>query len=187
MGNADGMSRRGNKSDYYLTPPMCIHALLENHAIDKNARILDPCCGAGIIGSVLRDHGYHNIVEEDILSGNDFLKKNYDDCFDLVISNPPYSLKNQFIKKGLLEAKEVIYILPANVINYNEFQENFLDVPWYKGRYLMRPKFFMADNYNNNLPRRGGISSYAWFIWDTNNGLSGKSWERYISLEKYFN
>lgn len=33
MGNADGMSRRGNDSDYYLTPPMCIDAFLNEYTL----------------------------------------------------------------------------------------------------------------------------------------------------------
>ena len=193
MGNADGMSRRGNDSDFYSTPPMCVHEIAKKFLVFDEANgdyvtILDPCCGTGVIGNVLRQYSTDGtiIVEEDILNGQNFLERKEDREFWFVVMNPPYSKKNEFILKAMKVAYTVVCILPLNVINYNSFQKNFLDIPEYIGRYVMRPKFFMAKNYNGQLPRRGGISSYAWFMWDKNNNTD-RSWEKYIDLEPYFN
>lgn len=53
----------------------------------------------------------------------------------------------------------------------------------YVDRFLMTPKFFMTKEETEN-PKRGGISSYAWFHWGYKN--VDYSVERYINLEDYF-
>ena len=170
MGSADGKSRRGNKSDFYVTPFPCIEALLDNISI-TNKKILDPCCGTGIekcgtVSRVIIESGFIQKInffhEYDIISGKDFF--NEQDYFDLIISNPPYSIKNRFIKKALLHANDIYFILPMDVCNYNEFHREFLDNELFLGKYLMTPKFFMTDKETYS-PKRGGISAYAWFHW----------------------
>src|SRR6056297_57866 len=103
MGNADAMSRRGNKSDYYIAPWQCVQGLREKKAIKSGSpSILDPCAGTGVIGRILRENMYTGITEEDILyDGQDFLKREYLDKFDYVIANPPYSIQNAFIDKAM--------------------------------------------------------------------------------------
>lgn len=189
MGNADAMSRRGNKSDYYITPWQCVQALIDKTDIPKDSIILDPCAGTGVIGKVLKRNGYCNILEEDIIEGNDFLQREEESVFDYIIANPPYSIKNAFIDKAIKIAHNVIMILPANVINYNEFQEKYLDIPNYMGRLLMRPKFFMEEE-EREIPKLGGVSSYAWFWWfeqvPFTVDLDNISRESYIDLKPYF-
>jgi len=189
MGNADGMSRRGNKSDYYVTPWQCVQALIDSYfpfTMDRSISIFDPACGDKVIGNVFRGNGFNNIVEEDLLLGQDFLERNEEEKFDFVITNPPYSIKNKFIEKALKISKATIFILPANVINYNEFQEKYLDIKEYFGRVLMRPKFFMDDK-KQNIPKLGGISAYAWFMWSNLEDLySVYSIEKYVDLREYF-
>lgn len=177
------MSRRGNKSDYYTTPWQCIQALIDKINLPKDNTILDPCCGKNkVIGNILKKNGYENIVEKDILYGNDFFTEYK--LYHTIIANPPYSIKNEFINKALKTANIVYMILPANVINYNEFQEKYLDTPTYVGRYLMRPKFFM-DEEEKERPRLGGVSAYAWFVWSMNS-TTYESWEKYIDLREYW-
>lgn len=184
MGNAEAHSRRGNTSDDYKTPLPCIRGLLEAYKISKTASILDPCCGTKAIGNTLREYGYENITEYDINFGFDFHKENRK--FDYIIMNPPYSDKVNFMFKAFTLAKEVIVIFPQNMTNYNEFQSLFMDMQYFVGKYLMRPKFFMTAEDTEN-PKRGGVSAYGWFIWKTNaRETKNGSFEKYINLNKYF-
>jgi len=198
MGNSDAMSRRGNKSDYYETPWQCVQALIDKVKFSKNTIFLDPCCGKNkVIGNTLRKNGYENIVEKDILYGDDFLQfpeykgtEEVQKLYHTIIANPPYSIKNDFINKAFKVADTVYMILPANVINYNEFQEKYLDNYLYDGRFLMRPKFFMEEE-EKDKPKLGGVSAYAWFVWSSEWVMPAitaphESWERYIDLRRYF-
>lgn len=182
---ADGHSRRGNKSDFYITPFPCVRALLDNTTINYGEVILDPCCGTGVIGRVLAEMKYVNVVEYDISTGSDFLKEVRRP--GTIIANPPYSLKNEFIEHALSLVRNRVYmILPMSVVSYNEFHSRFLANEHYWGRYLMTPKFFMTDEETEN-PRRGGISAYAWFMWCRDPRPEEYSFEKYIDLRKYFN
>ena len=180
---ANASSRRSNKSDFYITPFPCIRALLDKIELSPYARILDPCSGTGVIGKVLREYGFVNYKEYDIVEGRSFYEES--GMYDVIIANPPYSEKNKFIDKALTVAKDVYMILPMNVVNYNIFHRNYLNWNEYQGRYLMAPKFFMTQDETEN-PKRGGISSYAWFHWSKKNNNNNCSYECYMELEKYF-
>jgi hypothetical protein len=61
-----------------------------------------------------------------------------------------------------------------------------MDMPYYRGKYLMRPKFFMTEEDTDN-PKRGGVSAYTWFIWQTVAKEQNVDYfERYINLNPYF-
>jgi hypothetical protein len=182
MGNADGMSRRGNTSDFYVTPYPCITALLSRANIPKTATILDPCSGTGVIGKILRSSGYTSVTAYDIVDGFDFYAES--SKYDVIIANPPYSHKNEFIKKAMEVANDVYMILPMTVNSYNRFHKQFLDIPPFKERFVMTPKFFMTEE-ETWKPKRGGISSYAWYHWKRDYN-SSHSIEMYIDLDDFF-
>ena len=173
MGNAEGQSRRGNKSDFYITPRPLIRALVNNLALDGRS-ILDPCCGTGEIGNILEANRYE-YEEGDISSGYDFYKETRN--FDVIICNPPYSHKNTFLEKSFTVARDVYAILPINVCNYNDFHKHFLDREGFCSKTVLTPKCFMAQDATEH-PKRGGISAYAWFHWSD-------TWGRDYSIEYY--
>lgn len=188
MGNADAHSRRGGTGDDFKTPKPCVRALLDNMVIPKKATILDPCCGSRAIGNVLREYGYEHIKEYDLHTGSDCRADFHEEIFsfDYILMNSPYSDKTRFMFKAFTVATTIICIFPQNVTNYNAFQALFLDMPYYRGRYLMRPKFFMTEEDTED-PVRGGVSAYAWFVWKTTPRRIGvDTWERYIDLGDYF-
>lgn len=185
MGNADAHSRRGNKSDFYITPPPCVQALVDQLPFIKNLSVLDPCAGTGTIGRVLAKNGFTNYKEIELTRGENFF--DYTEHHDVIIGNPPYSLKNEFINHAFTLASHILFILPYNVGNYNHFHKNYLDIEQFIGKWLMTPKFFMTEEETNN-PKRGGISAYAWYYWQPKcvNKPAVGSFERYIDLNKYF-
>ena len=100
-----GGGGKRKESDFYSTPRDVTLALLrvESGPIRVQGAVWDPACGSGAIckvfekfdiptlGSDLFDRGYGK-------TGLDFLK--YDSGIKCVITNPPFSLAEQFIKRG---------------------------------------------------------------------------------------
>jgi hypothetical protein len=106
MKGKDFFSRK-RKDDNVYTPYSMAEQLLENEKFDYNRSVLEPASGVLAIFNVLSDKGFLPI-HGDIKNGFDFLKKEnitaYENKpFDYIITNPPYSLWDEFIQK----AKEI--------------------------------------------------------------------------------
>lgn len=86
-----------NASDFYPTPPEATQALLDFLEIEEGKRIWEPACGEGHMVDVLEKNGYM-VRATDIQTGTDFLETENNDC-DWIITNPPFSLSEQFIRK----------------------------------------------------------------------------------------
>lgn len=174
-------ARKTSKTDLYRTPIEMIQVLKIIMSNVENSKILDPCEGDGRIKNMIRSRT-NSVIGFDLYTDNgvsvDFLK--HDNQYDYIVGNPPFSLKNDFIKHGLEISDNVIFLLPMSVVSYNIFHREFLDRPEYVGRVLMTPKMFLnaAGSW-----KPGGTDSYAWFIWNRNNNTSG-SWERYFDLRR---
>lgn len=191
MGIANSVQKKHKKDgkDFYQTPCKATRALLSNITIAPTTTVLDPCEGAGAISRVLTENNvaYTGIDLFPILQTtikHDFLT--YTEKCPLIIGNPPYSKKNEFIEHALTIAKEVYFILPMQIVNYNHFHRTFLNREEYKGRILMTPKFFMSDTLSGNEQLvRGGVSSYAWFHWVVNDpNYITTSYEKYFDLDR---
>lgn len=83
-------------NDYYPTPPEVTDAILRFLKINRKATIWEPACGTGSMTDVMKAHGY-NVIGTDINSGIDFLTCEPVKC-DWIITNPPFSLAEQFIR-----------------------------------------------------------------------------------------
>lgn len=61
-----------------------------------------------------------------------------------------------------------------------------MDMCYFRGKYIMRPKFFMTEN-TPDKPKTGGVSAYTWFVWRSfPKKFDAVSFERYIDLKQYF-
>lgn len=100
--------------DLYETPTYFTEWLLKKEKFNQD--VLEPCCGNGKISQVLLSHGY-NVKSSDILKRNfecdevnflqsDFEKNKYD-----IVTNPPYSVSLEIIKKATFVAKNKIAIV----------------------------------------------------------------------------
>lgn len=100
------------KNDFYPTPSCVVKELIFSGLFekDKNVRIYDPCCGEFAIGNVLREYGYNNIVEKDIMYGDNFLVDYTDDIFDVIIMNPPFKHFDKFVEKAKIISNRVYCI-----------------------------------------------------------------------------
>lgn len=74
------------------------------------------CTGKGsTITAVLKAHRF-NIKETHIDNGIDFLKDDPPFNYDIIVSNPPYSQKNLFLKRAFELGKPFAFLLPINTL-----------------------------------------------------------------------
>ena len=84
--------------DFYPTPPEVTRALLDVLDIQTGQTILECAAGDGDMADVLEQYGY-SVIRSDIRTGTDFLADTEPRSFDWIITNPPFSLAEQFIRK----------------------------------------------------------------------------------------
>ena len=101
--------------DMYPTPQAPIDALL--NVLDYSGtweRFHEPCKGTGAIYDRVQ---FKQKSYDEISEGKDYLTNLYPPHnFDLIITNPPFSLALDFLEKSLYEAYTVIYLLRLNFL-----------------------------------------------------------------------
>lgn len=183
--SATGRGARRKKRDFYETPAWCTHAILgylvKHTWIEDRSFIsaLEPACGSGAISDVLLSTFNHRIklCEFDLSpKGNakkraafrlNFLKTSPTAGYDLVISNPPYSLAEEFIKHSLRWVHDDGKVAMLLRLNFLESQKR---ASWLRQH---TPDVYV-------LPRRpsftgGGTdaTAYAWMVWHKRSQLDG--------------
>lgn len=102
---AGGNSAIGRReSDFYPTPPEVTVALLDFLRLPENTVIWEPAVGEGDMLETIRACGYGESFGTDISEGFDFLSpdifKRLFVGFDWIITNPPFALAEEFIRKA---------------------------------------------------------------------------------------
>ena len=71
--------------------------------------------GGSMITTCLKNKGC-SVISTHINSGFDFLKDKPNFDFDIIITNPPFSLKNEFLKKAYEYGKPFCFLLPITTL-----------------------------------------------------------------------
>lgn len=166
--STNNVSGKRRKSDFYETPYSITQQFLEYNLIDKNNKILEPSCGDGAIVKVLKDNNYSNVIGKDISSGSDFLLE--EEKYDIIITNPPFSLALEFILKAKQLCDKFCFFLPWSYMHGKERYDKIYtktDFPlsevYVYTRYpLLGEKLRDDGKYNT------GMMVYAWYVWDKN-------------------
>jgi hypothetical protein len=99
--------------DAYSTPGYSIEPMLDLIHIPHISTFLEPCRGRSAIYNRIRCHRrYHAEIAE----GNDYLTYVPPGKVNIIITNPPFSLAVDFLKKSLSEADTVVYLLRLNFL-----------------------------------------------------------------------
>lgn len=117
------------KNDELYTPDEAIEPILKY--LDKDKVYWEPTdFGGSNITKVLKMGGYKVIAtnKEEL----DFLKDEPNFEFDAIITNPPYSLKNEFLEKCYEYGKPFLLLLPITALEGKErgrlYREHGLEV-----------------------------------------------------------
>ena len=102
------------ENDKYNTPALTINSLLDVLRIEPYYTFLEPCRSTGTIYNALHLPTRQKLWAE-IDYGIDYLVTPYPHS-DLIITNPPFSLALEFLRKSLTEADSVWYLLRLNFL-----------------------------------------------------------------------
>lgn len=152
--------------DDYPTPINAVEALLSKLKLRKNDKFLEPCRGTKNIFDRI------NLPEEqkfwaEIHEGIDYLSTSFTQQ-DVIITNPPFSLTIEFIKKSLSELADdgtLVYLQRVNFLGSKCRIDFWAEIgfPNKTPVIVPRPRFV-----------NGGSDSceYMWMIWDKGNRFS---------------
>jgi hypothetical protein len=105
--------RQGSRDDFQ-SPKQAIDCLLPY--LNKDWIIWEPAAGKGNIVNALSEKRFL-VFGSDILSGSDFLYKDLTlPKFDCIITNPPYTLKEEFLKRCYELGKPFALLMPLTAL-----------------------------------------------------------------------
>jgi hypothetical protein len=99
-------------SNDFQTPASAVVPLLRY--LKRDWLIWEPAMGKGNIVMALLRNGFR-VRGSDIITGQDFLKSD-GGLFDCIVSNPPYSLKTEFIRKAYSLGKPWALLMPLSAL-----------------------------------------------------------------------
>ena len=178
------------EDDYYATPTNSTEALLNE--IKFGGIFLEPCIGGGHIAEVIKKHYPNNkVVGCDIVDRGypntkiaDFLTHDFRDIkYNSIITNPPYSLAQEFLEKSMniiAEKGKIAMFLKIQFLEGVARREMFKKYP---------PKYVYVFTKRQNPLRNGSpvdengkawasTMCFAWFIWEE--GFNGDTIVRWI-------
>lgn len=145
----------GNADDFQ-TPVQALKPLLK--FMPKNWIVWECACGRGNLVKGFREFGYE-VVGSDALTGQSFFKYQ-PDKFDVIVTNPPFSLKQEFLERAYSIGKPFAFLLPLTTFEGKKrqglFQEYGIEVIMFDRR------------INFETPSGNGGGSWfatAWFTW----------------------
>ena len=161
--------KQGNSNDFQ-TPPEALSPLLPY--LKKDWLIWECACGKGNLNNELNRRGF--LAEgTDVLTGHDFLTWQ-PQKFDCIITNPPFSLKQQFLERCYKLGKPFALLLPLTTFETAKRQYLFK-------KYGVEMIFF---DKRINFETPSGKGSGSWFAtaWFTNGLNLGKEMT-FVKLE----
>lgn len=149
---------RLNSTDFYPTPMWC----LENLDIDwsKFSSAHEPGKGDGRIYEWMQTKNLKSSYTE-ITEGLDFF--DWEEKVDLIITNPPFSLAQEFIDHSLAHASCVIMLLRLNYLGSIKRHDWWIKIPPTALYVLSKRPSFTGTGTD--------ATDYAWFVWDTTDNI----------------
>lgn len=167
------------EGDRYWTESWVTKALLSR--IHFRGIIWEPACGRGDMAEVLVDNGYKVMISD--ISGDtlgctnaakaDFLTHSYpgDSTFS-IITNPPYTLAEEFIRKALYltaRASGMVAMLLRNEYDSAASRRDLFEHESFSIKLVLtkRPRWVAGSS---GAPRH----NFAWYVWDWNNSAPAR-------------
>ena len=180
-----GYSRKNPRvdNDYYATDPAAVYRLLNEWPV-YGRRFLEPCVGSGHIADAVLDffgekmhatsldivdRGYPGTIVQD------FLTWETDSRFDLIITNPPYSLASEFVEKCMMLLSKGGCLAMFLKIQFLDGQKREALFRKYPPKYIYVFRNRMATWSNGRCvdpdtgKRWATTFCNAWFVWENGN------------------
>lgn len=153
-------SKKRSETDFYPTPREVTESLLRYLDLPKSTIIWEPACGEGDMVSVMQRAGY-SVIATDLSYGQDFLTEPLPAC-DWIITNPPFSISDKFIRRCVEHGKPFALLLKSQYWHVKKREELFWTTPpaavcpltW-------RPDFLFKKRKERGNP----LMDVMWCIW----------------------
>lgn len=150
---------RLNDTDFYATPPWCYENLNIDWSIFSSAH--EPCRGDGRIQFFLEEEKNIPCSYSEILEDQDFF--DWHGQVDLILTNPPFSIAQDFISHAIAHSNTCIMLLRINFLGSISRHE------WWKEH---TPVALHVMSKRPSFTGKGtDATDYAWFVWDKSNRL----------------
>lgn len=159
-------------SDLYPTPADATQALLDFLKLPAGTTIWEPACGENHMVDVMKANGY-NVIATDIQSGIDFLHTDNKEC-DWIITNPPFSLADQFITRCIQSKKPFALLLKSQYWHAKKRLGLFRSFP----PCFVCPLTWRPDFMFKQRGKGSPLMDVMWVVW------GGTHDTRYIPLER---
>lgn len=170
MANKKGKNFSGNnmgqrkKSDFYETPYSISRHLLNREIFDTNLTVCEPACGDGAIVNILKEKWDENKITSYDIDKN-FL--NDSQQYDYIITNPPFSIAQDFIKQAKKLAKiKFAFLLPLSYLHGKKrHDEIYMDKSYGLEKIYVFTRYpMLGDKLREDGKYRTGMMVYAWYI-----------------------
>ncbi|TNC10866.1 class I SAM-dependent methyltransferase [Methylobacterium terricola] len=162
-----GKSPQRAEDDFYPTPDSATLALLARESFP--GIVWEPACGDGAMARHLDAlPGVEAVIATDLVDrgygagGIDFLQTR--EVVDHVVTNPPFSLAEPFIRHALAcSTGKVAMLLKLQFLEGVRREKLFSETPLARV-YVFRRRLAFSRN-GEPVPRKGMIA-FAWFVWE---------------------
>jgi len=159
------------KSDFYETPYSLTEQFLQVFPWLNVKTVLEPAAGDGAITKVVERFALGSVEAYDPMTheGYDFLSHSFDKKYDLVITNPPFSLAEQFIKKAKAVSKRyVAFLLPLSYLHgKGRYDRVYTDLTFPLREVLVFTRYpMLGEPLREDGKYHTGMMVYAWYLWD---------------------
>ena len=175
------------ENDFYATNPKALEVFLQNFpALDISLPVWEPACGKGHLSDALKNKGF-TVFSSDIIDRGypelnkqmDFLTCDIKNFKGHILTNPPFKLAEDFIKKSLEIIEEDCYVIMFLKIQFLEGKER-------KKLFEKYPiKYVFCHSARQQCARDGAFEKYiattqfyAWYVWQK--GFSGDTILKWI-------
>ena len=172
LGSSNHVPEQREQFDYYATDPKVVELLLRMETFAPV--IWEPACGEGHISRVLEAHG-HEVISTDLIYRGygdpeplDFLQETLDGFEGDIITNPPYSVGLEFVKRALDSVRpggKVAMFLKVQFLEGQKRGEFFKEAPPPRTVYISRSRLACFKNGDMSAKPESAIA-YAWYVWE---------------------
>lgn len=180
-----GNSATGRRqSDFYPTPPEATIALVQFLRLEHGTVVWEPAFGEGDMGQALGACGL-TVYGTDIRAGQDFLVRDHPDGIDApfnwIITNPPFSLAEEFIRHAAKIGKPFAMLLKSQYWHAAKRARLFREIPpSYVLPLTWRPDFLFKEH--GDKKGASPLMDVMWCVWLTPRTRSAQT--VYQPLEK---